>query len=80
MQRAGENSMAVETQQMSTKLRVEVVCSHTSTFMGTRRGTESAQTGQREEMSDSVNVFRRLGRRADLRDTLNKRQDQERSQ
>ena len=72
--------MAVGTQRTGVNLRVKVACSHMPTFVGTRGHTRSAWTGHNEGRSESRNVFRRLGRGADLRDTLNRRQDQERSQ
>ena len=63
----GGNLMAVKIQQMGVNLEIEVAYSHTLT---------SKEVSAR---SSSRNVFWRLGRGANLRDTLNRRRDQERS-
>ena len=67
----GENLMAVGTQKTGPNPRAEFAHSHTPTFVGARGCTESAQTNHNGRRNESGNVFRRLGRRADLRDTLN---------
>ena len=60
---------------MGVNSRAEVERSYTPTSIGTRWHTGSARTGHNEGRSESGNVFRRLGRWADLKDTLNRRQD-----
>ena len=62
---------------MGVKLRAKVARSHTPTSVGTRGDTGSARTGHNEGQSELGNVFKRLGRGADLRDILNKRRDQD---
>ena len=79
-QRMKENPMAVRTQWTGVNPRAEVARSHTPTSVGTRGHTGSARTGHNKGRSESGNVFKRLGKGANLRDTLNRRRDQERSQ
>ena len=76
MQQTGEILMVVRTQRIGANLRVEVARSHTLASVGARGRTGSVCLNQNGERSSSGNVFRRLGQDADLRDTLNRRQDQ----
>ena len=71
--------MVVRTQQMGVNLKIEVTSSHTLTSRRVNTRARSTHPNQ-EVRSSSGNIFWRLGRGADLRDTLNKRHDQERSQ
>ena len=79
-QRTGENLRATRTHQMGVNTRVKVARSHMLASIESRRHTDNIPTSNDEERSRSRNVFKRLGKGADLRDTLNKRWDQERSQ
>ena len=78
-QRTGGNLMAIRNQQMGAKSKTEVIRSHTLTSKGANARAESTHVNQ-DEISSSENIFRRLGHEADLRDTLNRMRDQERSQ
>ena len=71
--------MAVRTQQMGVNLETEVARSHTLTFRGVNTRARSTRPNQGER-SSLRNLFRRLGHRANLRYTLNRRHDQERFQ
>ena len=71
--------MAIRNQQMGAKPKTEVTRSHTLTSRGANARAESTHLNQ-DEISSSENIFRRLGHGVDLRDTLNRRCDQEASQ
>ena len=74
-----ENPMAVRNQRTGVNSRAEVVGSHTLASVGAKGYTGSVLLNQNGKRSSLGNVFRKLGKEADLRDTLNKRLDQERS-
>ena len=69
--------MAVRTQQMGVNPGTEVTRSHTLTSREARAGSTHPN---QDERSGSMNIFKRIGHGADLRDILNRRRDQERSQ
>ena len=66
--------MATRTQQTGVNPEIEVTCSHTLTSRGVNARAGSTHPNQ-DERSSSGNIFRRLGHRVDLRDTLNRRRD-----
>ena len=70
--------MAVRTQQNGANLETEVTHSHLLAFRRVNTRVGSTRPNQ-DERNSSGNVFRWLGHGADLRDTLNRRHDQERS-
>ena len=72
--------MAVKTQQMGANPRVEVARSYTPASVGAKACTRNIHLNQNGERNSSGNVFRRLGQDVDLRDTLNRKQDQKLSQ
>ena len=72
--------MTLGTQWTGDNLRAKVTRSHMPISVGVRGHTRSAQIDHNDEMSESGNVFRRLGKEADLSYTLNRIRDQERSQ
>ena len=71
--RTGENPRAVEIQWIGVNPRAEIACSHLQDSTRTRRRTNNAQTGADQARSMPRNVFKRLGKGADMIDTLNKR-------
>ena len=73
------NPMAVRTQQTGVNPETEVTLSHTLTIRGVNTRAGSTHPNQ-DSRSSSGNVFWRLGRGVDLRDTLNIRPDEERPQ
>ena len=75
-----EKLRAVETQRMGANLRAKVACFHRPVSVDTRRRTDNARTGNDEARSSLGNVFRRLSSGTNMRDTLNRRREQERSQ
>ena len=78
-QRTGGTLMAVRTQQMGFNSRTEVTRSYTLTSREARARAGSTHPNQ-DERSSLMSFFRILGHEADLRDTLNRRRDRERSQ
>ena len=72
--------MVVTIQRMGANLRAKVARFCIPASVGAKGHTGSVRLDQNGERSSSGNIFRRLGQGADLRDTLNKRRDQERSQ
>ena len=78
-QRMGGNPMAIRTQQTGANLGAEFAHSHTPTSKEAKARTGSTHPNQ-DDRSGLRNFFRRLGHGANLRDTLNRRRDQERSQ
>ena len=71
--------MAIRTQQTNVNLGTEVTQSHMPTSREAKVRAGSTHPNQ-DERSSSGNVFKRLGHGANLRDTLNRRRDQEWSQ
>ena len=71
--------MAVRTKWMGVNPETEVARSHTLTSKGVNARAGSTYPNQ-DARNNSGNVFWRLGRGADLKDTLIRRCDQERSQ
>ena len=71
--------MAVRTQQTSVNSETEVICSYMLTSRRVNARARRTRPNQDERCS-SENVFRRLGHGAVLRDTLNRRREQKRSQ
>ena len=62
---------------MGANPRANVACSHTPASIGARGCIESVQLNQNGERSSLGNVVSRLGQETELRDTLNRRRDQE---
>ena len=75
----GRNPIAVRTQQTGVNPKTKVTRFHTLTSKRINARAGSTRPNQ-DERSSSRNVFRTLGHRANLRDTLNIKRDQERSQ
>ena len=71
--------MAIRTLQTSVNPETEVTHSYMLTSRGANARAGSTHLNQ-DARSSSENVFRRLGCGVDLRDTLNRRRDQELSQ
>ena len=79
-QRIGQNRIAVRIHRTGVDPRVEVPRSHLPESNRTIGCPKNTRTGNNQENSTTGNVFNRLGRGADMRDTLNRRCEQERSQ
>ena len=78
-QQTDENPIAIRIQRMGANPRAKVARSHTPASIGARGRTRSVRLNQNGDRSSSSNIFKRLGQEADLRDTLNRRREQERS-
>ena len=72
LQQTGENLTAVRTQCRGVDLRAGATCSHLLESNRTRECYEVVCMGNKQGMSITWNVFNRLGRGADIRETLNR--------
>ena len=79
-QRTGENLMAVTSQRTGFDLRAGAAHSHLQESNRNKGHYEVLHTGNNQGRSTLGNVFNRFGRRADMRETLNRRREQEHSQ
>ena len=75
-----ENLKSIETQRTGESPKAKFARFHVLVSNETERCTNNARTGNNEEMSASRNVFRRLGREADIWDMLNRKRYQGHSQ
>ena len=71
----GENPRAVETQWTGVDSKAEIGHSRLQDSMRTKRHINNARTGDDQARSRSGNMFRRLGKRENIRDTLNRRRE-----
>ena len=79
-QQTGENLRAVRTQQTCVDPRAEIARSHLPDSVKTRGRSDNTQTGDDQARGTSRNMFNRLGKWVDMRNTLNRRQEQQHSQ